>query len=72
MFSFGKKLTPTEQVRKWKRELNKEIRGLERSIRSITMEEQKTKAEIKKLAKRGDTASIKVLAKELVGLFDIT
>ena len=51
MFSFGKKATPTEQVRKWKRELNREIRGIDRSIRNIQIEEQKTKAEIKKLVR---------------------
>ena len=35
MFGFGKpKLTPTEQVRRWKRDINREVRELDRSIRS--------------------------------------
>jgi len=35
MFTFGgKKLTPQEQAKKWKREMNKEVRGLDRQLRS--------------------------------------
>jgi len=56
-------------VKKWKRELKREDRNLDRNIRSIEMEEQKIKASIKQLAKKGDKqnlASAKVLAKELI------
>jgi len=49
---FGKKPTPEEYVKKWKRELQHEQRNLERTIRSIQMEEQKTKIQVKQLAKK--------------------
>jgi len=66
---FGKKPTPEEYVKKWKRELQHEQRNLERTIRSIQMEEQKTKIQVKQLAKKGDKqnlASAKILAKEIL------
>jgi len=62
-------VTPEEHVKKWKRELKKEDRNLDRNIRSIDLEEQKVKASIKQLAKKGDKQnmeSAKVLAKELI------
>jgi len=66
MSLFGKKITPEEHVKKWKRELKHEERNLERTIREIDLQEQKTKREIKLLAKKGDLASAKILAKELL------
>jgi len=66
---FGKKPSPEEYVKKWKRELKKEERNLDKNIRSIELEEQKIKASIKQLAKKGDKqnlASAKILAKELI------
>jgi len=65
-FIFGKRLTPEEYVKKWRRELNKERRDLDRNIRGIEREELKVKREIKASAKRGDMSSAKTLAKELV------
>jgi len=69
MSIFGKKVTPEEYVKKWKRELKKEERNLDKTIRSIELEEQKIKRSIKELAKKGDKqnlASAKHLAKELI------
>jgi len=66
MSLFGKKQTTEEVVKKWKRELRKEDRELDKTIRSIEVEEQKLKRSIKELAKKGDKASAKVLAKEIV------
>jgi len=65
-FIFGKRMTPEEYVKKWKRDLNKEKRELDRNIRGIEREEMKVKREIKASAKRGDMSSAKSLAKELV------
>jgi len=69
MSLFGKKVTPEEHVKKWKRELKKEERNLDHNIRSIEMEEQKIKRSIKELAKKGDKQNLdsaKHLAKELI------
>jgi len=66
MSLFGKKPTTEEIVKKWKRELRKEDRELDKNIRAIDLEEQKLKRSIKELAKKGDKASAKVLAKEIV------
>lgn len=57
---------PKEQVRKWKAEMRSEGRKLERQVRTIQAEEVKAKKAIKDAAKRGDPASAKVMAKELV------
>ncbi|CEM22760.1 unnamed protein product [Vitrella brassicaformis CCMP3155] len=57
---------PKEQVREWTRKLRHEMRGIDRSIRSIDFEERKVVAEIKAAAKRNDVQSCKVLAKEVV------
>eukprot|EP01114_Cavostelium_apophysatum_P004019 TRINITY_DN1415_c0_g1_i2.p1 TRINITY_DN1415_c0_g1~~TRINITY_DN1415_c0_g1_i2.p1 ORF type:complete len:204 (+),score=80.96 TRINITY_DN1415_c0_g1_i2:171-782(+) len=65
-FLFGKKVTPEENVRKWKRELKREERQIERNIRSIQLEENKTIKSIKDLAKKGQVANAKTLAKALV------
>eukprot|EP01128_Nolandella_sp_AFSM9_P006729 TRINITY_DN3528_c0_g1_i1.p1 TRINITY_DN3528_c0_g1~~TRINITY_DN3528_c0_g1_i1.p1 ORF type:complete len:249 (+),score=98.52 TRINITY_DN3528_c0_g1_i1:74-748(+) len=65
-FFFGKKLTPEENVKKWKREMNKEKRGIDRNIREIEREEAKVKRNIKEMAKRGDVSNATTLARELV------
>jgi len=69
MSLFGKKVTPEEYVKKWKKELKKEERSLERNIRGIELEEQKIIRSIKDLVKKGDrqnAGSAKILAKELI------
>jgi charged multivesicular body protein 3 len=62
----GKKLTPEEQVRKWKSSLRKEERELDKTVRKIDQEEVKTKKFIKDAAKRGDSKSCKMLASEII------
>ncbi|PRP72802.1 SNF7 family protein [Planoprotostelium fungivorum] len=66
MFLFGKRPSPEELVKKWRRELTKEQRLLDRQIRAIDLAEQKTIRSIKDLAKKGDKSSAKILAKEIV------
>jgi len=69
MSLFGKKPTTEEIVKKWKRELKREDRNLDKNIRSIELEEQKLKRSIKELAKKGDKQNLqsaKALAKELI------
>nr|ADD83025.1 vacuolar protein sorting 24 [Mastigamoeba balamuthi] len=61
-----KKPKPEELVRKWKLELRKEERNLDRSIRDIDTAEIKLKQSIKQRAKAGDRASALIMAKELV------
>jgi len=63
---FGKTKTVEEYVKDWKRQLQKEERNLDRSIREIEVAEKKTTLEIKRLAKKKDTGAAKILAKELV------
>lgn len=65
---FGKTIgkTPKEQVREWTSQLRKERYALDRQIRAIQREEEKTKRMLKDAAKRGDTDVCRVLAKEIV------
>lgn len=65
---FGKTIgkTPKEQVREWTSQLRKEGYALDRQIRAIQREEEKTKRMLKDAAKRGDTDVCRVLAKEIV------
>lgn len=65
---FGKTIgkTPKEQVREWTSQLRKESFALDRQIRAIQREEEKTKKMLKDAAKRGDTDVCRVLAKEIV------
>ncbi|EFA79153.1 SNF7 family protein [Heterostelium album PN500] len=65
MFSFLKKPTPEEMVKKWKRELRKEDRGLDAQIRAIDLQEKKTIRMVKERVKAGDQKSAKTLAKEI-------
>lgn len=65
---FGKTIgkTPKEQVREWTSQLRKEGYALDRQIRAIQREEEKTKRLLKDAAKRGDTDVCRILAKEIV------
>lgn len=65
-FLFGKKVTPEEAVKNWKREIRKEARRLERDIEKIKIEQKKTEKEIKQRLQKGDKGSAKILAKQLV------
>ncbi|RKP23792.1 Snf7-domain-containing protein [Syncephalis pseudoplumigaleata] len=57
---------PEELVREWRQSIRAQERQLERQIRSIETEELKVKRTIKQAAGRKDTASCRMLAKELV------
>ncbi|KAJ2480927.1 Vacuolar protein-sorting-associated protein 24 [Coemansia sp. RSA 2131] len=63
---FAKKPTPEELVRKWSSSIRTQQRGLDRQTSTLKQEEKKAERTIKQLAKRGDTASCKILAKELI------
>ncbi|GAA5906022.1 hypothetical protein JCM6882_003538 [Rhodosporidiobolus microsporus] len=58
--------TPQEKVRKWQSQLKKEQRSLEREIHQLDLANSKVKADIKKLAQKGDTKNAKLLAREVV------
>jgi len=65
----GRKKVPIEaQVKEWNKGLKKEARGIERKIREIQREENKMKAQIKKLSKdKSNLPAIRTMAKGLVG-----
>jgi len=66
MFAWSAPPDPKEQVKKWKSEMRAESRKLDRQINKIQREEQKVKLSIKQAAKRGDRATAKMLAREIV------
>jgi charged multivesicular body protein 3 len=61
------KVEPREVVRKWQRDLQHQMRGLDREMESMKREETKVTLEMKKLAKQGASRSaLGHLAKSLV------
>ncbi|GAA5878924.1 hypothetical protein JCM16303_007233 [Sporobolomyces ruberrimus] len=58
--------TPQEKVRKWQSQLKSQSRSLDREIHQLDLSQSKVKAEIKKLAQRGDLKNSKILAREVV------
>jgi hypothetical protein len=60
------KVDPKKMVSEMSVGLRKEMRAIDRQILQIEREQQKTKAEIKKHAKKNDIDVCKILAKELV------
>ncbi|KAM0752223.1 hypothetical protein T439DRAFT_299954 [Meredithblackwellia eburnea MCA 4105] len=58
--------TPEEKVKKWQQQLKQEGRHLDREIRQLDMASNKVKAEVRKLATKGDVKNAKVLAREVV------
>ena len=62
----GRKLTPEEQVKKWRQSLRGEERALERQIRAIATEEAKAIKSLKAAAKKANGAGCKGLALEIV------
>ena len=67
MFVFGgRKLTPKEQQKKWKKDLRKQQRELDKQIRTQNRQQGKVKREIKKYAKSGDIKIVETLAKDIV------
>jgi len=58
--------TPQEKVRKWQQQLKKEQRALDREIHALDVAGNKVKADVKRLAQKGDTKNAKLLAREVV------
>ncbi|GLJ42672.1 hypothetical protein SUGI_0884640 [Cryptomeria japonica] len=65
-FLFGKKKSPAELLRENKRMLDKSIREIERERQGLQTQEKKLITEIKKTAKQGQMAAVKVMAKDLI------
>ncbi|RZS09858.1 hypothetical protein BHM03_00040983 [Ensete ventricosum] len=68
-FIFGKKKTPAGALpllRENKRMLDKSIRDIERERQGLQAQEKKLIVEIKKTAKQGQMAAVKVMAKDLI------
>ncbi|KAJ2062667.1 Vacuolar protein-sorting-associated protein 24 [Coemansia sp. S146] len=63
---FAKPLTPDQMVRKWRSGIRAQERELDRQLRGIETEESKVRLKIKQLAKKNDSSSCRLLAKELV------
>eukprot|EP01121_Diplochlamys_sp_Union-15-3_P000323 TRINITY_DN10304_c0_g1_i1.p1 TRINITY_DN10304_c0_g1~~TRINITY_DN10304_c0_g1_i1.p1 ORF type:complete len:214 (+),score=54.22 TRINITY_DN10304_c0_g1_i1:66-707(+) len=64
-FVFGKKPTPEETVKKWRRELRKEGYAIERQIRAIEREIAKITREIR-IAAKTNINSARNMAKEII------
>lgn len=63
---FGKKKSPEELAREFKRQMREQERALDRQLRQIEREEAKLRLEIKRSAKKNETQAVRTLAKELV------
>ena len=66
---FGKppsKEDPIDQAKKWKREITRQARRLDRDIQAIERAEKKAMKECQKYAKKGELKAAKTLAKEIV------
>ncbi|KAJ1451837.1 Snf7-domain-containing protein [Pelagophyceae sp. CCMP2097] len=61
-----KAVDPQEEMKKWKREISKEMRSMDREIKKIEQMENKSKAECEKLGKAGRIDACKIIAKEIV------
>merc|ERR1712001_442739 len=66
LFGKSKPADPKALVNEWTKKIRKESYGLDRQIRQIQRQEQLAIKSIKEASKKGDTASAKVLAKEVV------
>jgi len=58
--------TPEEKVRAWQQQLRHESRQLDREMGRIQTAQDKTRKELKILAKRGDSKNARILAMEIV------
>eukprot|EP01083_Nonionella_stella_P290168 987413_1 len=63
---FGEQKTVKQIIREQKRINNRSIRQLEREINKIKREEKKNQIEMKRLAKQGQHAAVRHLAKDIV------
>ncbi|KAI0318690.1 vacuolar sorting protein Vps24 [Amylostereum chailletii] len=58
--------TPEERVRAWQGKLRQEKRTLDREMRQLDVGTNKARQTVKQLAKKGDTKSARILAREVV------
>ena len=63
---FGKKKTPEEQMREYKRGIDRTVRELERERVKMQNNEKKLVAEMRKMAKSNQQEALKVMAKDIV------
>lgn len=61
----AKSKDPADLAKQWKRDLQKEIRRMDRDINDIKRSEQRSMAECRALAKKGRLGAVKILAKEV-------
>lgn len=64
--ALGSKKTVKEQLRENKREINRAVRSLDRERANLQLQEKKLIIEIKKMARDGQIASVKIMARDLV------
>jgi charged multivesicular body protein 3 len=62
------KLSAADQAKNWKRELSKEMRGIDRGVNKLSHAEKGAIKECKKLAKEGQPKAAKLLAREVVNI----
>jgi charged multivesicular body protein 2A len=65
-FIFGKKKTPKELLREYKRQIERTIRDIERERINMENQEKKTISEMKKLAQKNQMEAVKIMAKDIV------
>jgi charged multivesicular body protein 2A len=58
--------TPEEQMKEYKRNLDKTIRELERERTKLASQEKQLHSQMKKTAKQGDQNTLRIMAKDLV------
>ncbi|KAL0205489.1 hypothetical protein P9112_000796 [Eukaryota sp. TZLM1-RC] len=63
---FGRRKTLEEQLKEYKRTIDKSVRELDRERNRMQRQEQQTVVEIKKMAKAGQTNAAKLMAKDIV------
>jgi charged multivesicular body protein 2A len=63
---FGKKKTPAQMMRENQRLLQRAMRDLDRERAAMEKQEQKIIADIKKMAKKNEMGTVKIMAKDLV------
>ena len=64
--SFGKTVSPEEKLKQFRQSLRRSCREIERERQRLQNQETKMKAEMKKLAAKGETDSVMIIAKDLV------
>lgn len=63
---FGKKISPEEKLKQFKQSIRRSCREIERERTRLMTQETKMKQEMKKLAQKGETESVMIIAKDLV------